>query len=205
MLIGGTSMNGSEIFKTEFKGYSKREVIEYISSLNSQMEQLKADLDRSESELEKCKAELAEKDNVQPEESVSVGVDAIYAEAYEKAKSEFESKNSDEDLEKLRTKARMYDEQKELIAEIVIKAKSDANDITNAAQQKANDLLTISYEKFEKACEDFVQMRKNIEAGKSELDARLAAVSHYLNDFSQYLNILEQDVKNTGDNFKNNI
>ena len=65
--------------------------------------------------------------------------------------------------------------------------------------------VSLNFDKFEKAREDFVQMRKNVEAGKAEIDARIAAVSHYLNDFNQYLNILEKDIVNTGDNFKENI
>ena len=51
-------MASVEIFKTEFKGYNKKEVVEYITSLNSQLELLKNELDRVESELSKCKNEL---------------------------------------------------------------------------------------------------------------------------------------------------
>ena len=203
-------MSTSEIFRTEFKGYNKKEVIDYISSLNSQMESLKSELDRAESELEKCRAEL--KENVSPaEETEPVDVDAIRKEAYLLAKEEFEQqkqaeKSSDEQLlSEYREKAQMYDEQKDLIAELVIKAKTDAAKMIEDAQTKSKQLLNDTYDTFEKAREDFIQMRKNVVAGKSELDARIAAVAHYLNDFSNYLNILEKDVINTGENFKENL
>lgn len=199
-------MGSNEIFKTEFKGYSKKEVIDYISSMNSQMESLKAELERSESELEKCRAELTELEKTEPiEQAEPVDVEAIRLEAYEQAKREFESMKPDEELEALREKARMYDEQKDIIAELMIKAKSDANAIVTDAETKSKALMESTFDKFEKAEQDFIQMRKNVEAGKSELEARVAAISHYINDFSQYLAILENDVKNTGEHFKNNL
>ena len=199
-------MSATATFRTEFKGYNKKEVVEYISSLNSQLEGLKAELDRTESELKKCKAELEEYENQNLQnDAEKVDAEAIYAEAYEKAREEFAAKTDDAELAELRAKAEMYESQKDLIAEIVIKAKSDAHEIRTAAEEKSKDLLVSTFEKFEKAREDFIQMRKNVEAGKAELDARIAAVSHYLNDFTQYLNILEKDVVNTGENFKDNL
>lgn len=204
-------MSANEIFKTEFKGYSKKEVIEYISSLNEQMESLKAELDSVESELEKCRAELLEKESAKPEpEPEPVDVEAACKEAFEqgyaRAKAEFEAAATDDsELEELRAKAEMYDAQKDLIAEIMIKAKSDALTITTEADKRAKELMETTFAKYEKAREDFIQMRKNVEAGKAELEARIAAVSHYIKDFSQYLAILENDVVNTGENFKNNL
>ena len=198
-------MGVSEIFKTEFKGYNKKEVIDYISSLNSQMENLKSELDRCESELEKCQSELAERENVAPAAQPEIDVEAVKREAYEQGRRDALASDSFAELEELRAKAQMYDNQRELIADIVIKAKSDAAQIYEGAEKSSKELLSVTFDKFEKAREDFVQMRKNVEAGKAEIDARIAAVSHYLNDFNQYLNILEKDIVNTGDNFKENI
>ena len=48
-------MAENEVFKTEFKGYKKTEVTNYINSLNEQMQQLQNELDACESELEKYK------------------------------------------------------------------------------------------------------------------------------------------------------
>ncbi len=198
-------MGVSEIFRTEFKGYNKKEVIDYISSLNSQMENLKSELDRCESELEKCQAELAERENTPQIQQPEIDVEQVKREAYEQGKREALASDSFAELEELRAKAQMYDNQKELIADIVIKAKSDAAQIYEGAENSSKQLLSDTFDKFEKAREDFMQMRKNVEAGKAEIDARIAAVSHYLNDFNQYLNILEKDIVNTGDNFKENL
>lgn len=202
-------MSANEIFRTEFKGYNKKEVIDYISTLNSQMESLKSELDRTESELEKCRAELSENETVAPEVAPEIDVEAIREEAfrqgYAAAKQEPAETAPDSELEQLRAKAQMYDEQKELIAEIMIKAKSDASHIVTEAQTKSKNLMDDTYERYEKARDDFMQMRKNVEASKSELEARVAAISHYIKDFSQYLAILENDVVNTGENFKNNL
>lgn len=208
-------MSVSEIFKTEFKGYNKKEVIDYIETLNSQLESLKAELDRTESELEKCIAELREADNaqqasVQDSDAVRREIrDELRAEITEQVRAELAAENNaaseNDELEALRAKAAMYDEQKEIIAELMIKAKTDAADIYKDAEDRSNALLMDTFDKFIKARDDFSQMRKNIESGKAEMDSRIAAVSHYLSDFSRYLDILEQDIANTGKNFKQNI
>ena len=72
-------MASVEIFKTEFKGYNKKEVVEYITSLNSQLELLKNALDRVESELSKCKNEL-ETTNEPTVSEPQVDMDALRAE-----------------------------------------------------------------------------------------------------------------------------
>ena len=208
-------MGVSEIFKTEFKGYSKKEVIDYIDTLNSQLESLKAELDRSESELEKCRAELADADNSHRTPVIDLNAvreeikEQLRAEVTEQVRQELAAANNsaseNDELEALRAKAAMYDEQKEIIAELMIKAKTDAAGICKDAQERSDALLAETFDKFIKARDDFSQMRKNIEAGKAEMDSRIAAVSHYLADFSRYLDILEQDIANTGENFKQNI
>ena len=198
-------MASGEIFRTEFKGYNKKEVIEYISSLNAQLESLKNELDRVESELSKCKNEL---ESVEPAEAeVDVGAlrEQIRAELYEEISQEVKNNNSDAELESLRDKCATYEQQKDIIAELMIKAKTDAAAICDDAKSRSDELLADTFDKFLKAKDDFVLMRKNIEAGKAEMDTRIAAVSHYLNDFSRYLDILEQDIANTGDNFKQNM
>ena len=78
-------MGVSEIFKTEFKGYNRKEVIDYISSLNLQMENLKSELDRCESELEKCQSELAEKETVAQLEELNRYSKELEARAHEKS------------------------------------------------------------------------------------------------------------------------
>ena len=50
----------SEVFKTEFRGYNKQQVTDYIMSLSSQLEELKADLDGKDVELSRLKAQIAE-------------------------------------------------------------------------------------------------------------------------------------------------
>lgn len=205
-------MASVEIFKTEFKGYNKKEVVEYITSLNSQLELLKNELDRVESELSKCKNEL-ETTNEPTVSEPQVDMDALRAEIreelraelYEEIEREVKEKNTDSELESLREKCATYERQKDIIAELMIKAKTDAAAICEDAKVRSDELLSDTFDKFLKAKEDFELMRKNIEAGKTEMDTRIAAVSHYLSDFSRYLDILEQDIANTGDNFKQNM
>lgn len=210
-------MSVNEIFKTEFKGYNKKEVAEYIMTLNSQAEALKAELERCESELEICKSELSERAEVssQPSEEAENAMreqlrEELYSEIYAKVREELEAEfkaneTQDASLDEIREKARMYDEQKDLLAEVMIKAKTDAAEIYRDAEGKSKQLLLDTIDKFEKLSSDFDEMKKNVAAAKTEMDTRITAVRHYLNDFSQYLDFISQDIKNTGENFKQNM
>ncbi len=199
-------MSTKEIFRTEFKGYNKKEVANYIMTLNSQMEQLKNELNRCESELSKYKAELSD-DQVQSiRESLREEVkEEVYAQLRSEQEINAQPDTADDELTELRHKAKMYDEQKELLAEIMIKAKTDASLTVEEAQKKSKKLMLDTFDKFTKLSSDYDEMRKNIAAAKTEMDTRITAVRHYLNDFSQYLDFISQDIKNTGDNFKQNM
>ena len=87
-------MSVNEIFRTEFRGYSKREVSDYIMSLNEEMEALKSELDRTEGELKKCRVEL---DEMQPvavgptEEEVAKLREKVREEIYAEIKAELKA------------------------------------------------------------------------------------------------------------------
>lgn len=229
-------MSANEIFKTEFRGYSKGEVTEYIASLNSQMETLKSELDSAESQLAKCKKELAEtqtvttvrelteeeseqlrqsvREELEPAIRTSVREELepvlrreIAAQLEEKYKSVVEQciREDAEKSEQYREKAQAYDNQRELLADLMIKAKADAAEICNDAQARADKLLGDSFDKFVKMHSDFEEMKKNVLASKSELDKRMQSIQHYLDDFAQYLDFIGRDIENTGDNFKENM
>ena len=104
-----------------------------------------------------------------------------------------------------REKAEAYDNEREFLAELMIKAKTDAAAIRDDAQKKADALLSETFDKFMKMQADFVEMKKNVTASKTELDKRIQSMQHYLNDFSQYLEFMGRDIENTGENFKENM
>ena len=218
-------MSANEIFKTEFRGYNKNEVTEYISSLNSQMEAVKAELDVAESQLIKYRNEIDAYKEVETaprelteeeiasirqsivEEMEPVLRNEIAAQLEEKYKSVIEQYIQD-DKEKngqYREKAEAYDKQRDLFAELMIKAKADAAEIRDDAQKKADMLLNDTFDKFIKMQSDFNEMKKNVVASKTELDKRMQSIQHYLNDFSQYLDFMGRDIEKTGENFKENM
>ena len=218
-------MSVNEIFGTEFRGYKKDEVAEYISSLNSQMESLKSDLDMAESQLIKCRKELDSYKEVEAvpreltEEEIELIRQSVVAEIEPALRNEIAAQLEEkykmvieqyiqDDKEKngqYREKAEAYDKQRDLIAELMIKAKSDAADIRDDAQKKADALLADTFDKFLKMQADFDEMKKNVAASKTELDKRMQSMQHYLNDFSQYLDFMSRDIENTGENFKENM
>ncbi len=218
-------MASSEIFKTEFKGYNKKQVTEYIMSLNEQMEALRAELDTAESQVTKYIKELDEYKETEAvvkepdEEQMQQIRDSVRAEIEPVLRKEIASQIEEkyktvveqhvrEDKEKneqCRLKAQAYDAQRDMLAEIMIKARADATEICNDAQSRADLLLNETFDKFTKLRSDFDEMKSNVMASKAELDTRIDKVKHYLNDFSQYLEFIERDIENTGDNFKENM
>lgn len=196
----------NQIFKTEFKGYNKAEVTEYIASLNAQLETLKSELETAENRLLKCQKELEE--GAAPRELSAEELDVIKAQIRAEIEAEMASQATVADnaeTEQLRQKAEAYDDQREILAELMIKAKSDATQICLDAQNNANALLSDTFDKFLKLRSDFDEMKNNILASKTELDARIGNITHYLNDFAQYLEFIDRDIENTGDNFKQNM
>ncbi len=218
-------MSANEIFKTEFRGYKKSEVAEYILSLNTQMEALKAELDSAESQLAKYKQELDETQTAEQsareltdEEMEAIRATVreelelqltkeITASLEEKYKAVIEQcvAEDKQKFEIYREKAEMYDSQKEILTELMIKAKSDATEIYADAEKKSNDLLTDTLDKYTKMHADFEEMKSNVLASKSELDSRIGSIQRYLNDFGQYLEFMLRDIESTGDHFKENM
>ena len=217
-------MASNEIFSTEFRGYNKNEVAEYIISLNSQIEQLKAELDNTKSQLIKAQKEIDElsavdtvremseeelvqlrqsvREEIEPQlrQQISSQLEDKYKNVVEQCVREDKEKN-----EQMREKAAAYDAQRDLLADIMIKAKADAAETKAQAEDSAQKLLGDAFDKYTKMCADFEVMCQNIAASKEEMDKRIAAVSHYLDDFTQYLSFMSKDIENTGDNFKENM
>ena len=71
----------SEIFKTEFRGYNKQDVADYIMTLNSQMEELKAQLDSKETELSRLRVRVSEAENANSADAENELRQKIYADA----------------------------------------------------------------------------------------------------------------------------
>ncbi len=218
-------MSVSEIFKTEFRGYNKKQVAEYILTLNNQMESLKSDLDNAESQLIKYQDELEEnrsvvqesrelteeemnelrvqiKSELEPQltKEISERLEEKYKAVIEQCVAEDKQK-----YESYKEKAEMYDSQKDIISEIMIKAKSDATEMYSEAEKKSNDLLSDTFDKYIKMRSDFDEMKNNVLASKNELDTKINKIQHYLNDFAQYLDFMLRDIESTGDHFKENM
>ena len=218
-------MSANEIFKTEFRGYSKKEVADYILSLNNQMESLKSELDNAESQLIKYQDELEDTKPAEqsPRELTEEELDAIRAEIKEQLEPQLTKEISEkleekykavieqcvaEDKQKYevyREKAEMYDSQKEIITELMIKAKSDATEMYSDAEKKSKNLLDETFDKYTKMQSDFEEMKSNVLASKTELDTKIANIQRYLNDFAQHLDFMLRDIESTGEHFKENI
>lgn len=207
----------SEVFKTEFRGYDKQQVTDYIMSLSSQLEDLKSQIDGKDLELSRLRAKMAETE--QTEDAENALREKLYSEIEQeiraKLESEIENKYKQskqdgiyvlrEELDALKEKAQIYDQQKEMLAELMIKARTDAADVYNQAEKRSEQLINETFEKLERLANDFKEMKKNVLVSKSEMDTRLTTIRHYLDDFTQYLDLAGSDIDNTLENFKQNV
>ena len=207
----------SEVFKTEFRGYDKQQVTDYIMSLSSQLEDLKSQIDGKDLELSRLRAKMAETE--QTEDAENALREKLYSEIEQEIRAKLESeienkyKQSEQDgiyvlreeLDALKEKAQIYDQQKEMLAELMIKARTDAADIYNQAEKRSEQLINETFEKLERLANDFKEMKKNVLVSKSEMDTRLTTIRHYLDDFTQYLDLAGSDIDNTLENFKQNV
>ena len=207
----------SEVFKTEFRGYDKQQVTDYIMSLSSQLEDLKSQIDGKDLELSRLRAKMAETE--QTEDAENALREKLYSEIEQEIRAKLESeienkyKQSEQDgiyvlrdeLDALKEKAQIYDQQKEMLAELMIKARTDAADVYNQAEKRSEQLINETFEKLERLANDFKEMKKNVLVSKSEMDTRLTTIRHYLDDFTQYLDLAGSDIDNTLENFKQNV
>ena len=207
----------SEIFKTDFRGYNKEEVSNYIASLNSKLEQLQSELNGKNTEI----ARLRETTMTAAEREALVRVVRAEAEAElrETIEKECEQRfaaeaaakaaeapapaEPDGELEAIREKARLYDEQKDMIAELMLKARADASQVYADTEKRCASVMDDTAEKLLRFRDDFEEMRKNVETSKSDMDTRLNNIRHYLDDFMQYLEITSGTIDNTISNFRN--
>ena len=105
----------------------------------------------------------------------------------------------------LRILHQYFDNQKDILAELMIKVKSDAEEIYAEAETKSNNLLSEAFDKFVKLQSDFEEMKRNVIASKEDIDSRMNHIRRALDDFNQYLGFMSQDINNTAENFKQEI
>ena len=220
-------MANSEIFKTVFKGYSKEEVVSYIDNLNRQAAMLQRDLTDAQARLaqmedeqredqagaealrdsiaEELTADLTEQLRAQVEEELRPSIEAEMrrkveeemASKYEAvARSEISQSQAGE-IQELRRRAQLYDDNREVLADLMIKAKTDAAAIIEDAEKHAKALREDAEQRYRLLISDYKMLRSNILAARSDAIEKLQAALKNLDDFEKRFSLVDHDVANS--------
>lgn len=215
-------MANAEIFKTVFKGYNKEEVVAYIENLNRQLTQLQKELNEAKSSLEILEQERVENAELQGqaaidetalreelrgqveaelrpilEQEIRRAVESEMAPKYEEAvRNELQTRlqSQAEDIQELRRRAQLYDDNREVLAELMIKAKNDAAGIIKDAEEHARQLREEAEHKFRMLTTDYDLLKTNLLSAKGELIDKMEDAIKLLNEFDGEFSCMDQDV-----------
>ncbi len=203
-------MAGNEIFKTVMKGYKKEEVTSYIADLSEQMQLLKNDLDRKDVEIDRLHKDLADamENNVElGEEQMQALRAEIRQQVEEELRAENEAKMAEiaadapmeksDDLSEVERKAKEYDECKDALADLMIQARRNADDIMEKAEAKAQMLRAKSEAQYAQLSTQFALLQNNVSNIRSALQINLDQIVDQLDQFEEQLGQLQTEVDRT--------
>ncbi len=101
------------------------------------------------------------------------------------------------ELQELRRRAQLYDDNREVLAELMIKAKNDAAGIIEDAEAHAKALRADAEQRYQRIMSDYEILKKNLICAKMEAADRLAIASRCLEDFEKKVSGMESDIQNS--------
>ena len=105
--------------------------------------------------------------------------------------------NQAEEQQELRRKAQLYDDNREVLAELMIKAKNDAADTIKDAEEKALELREDAEQHYRLLISDYELLKSNLLIAKTEAAGKLNAALKTLDDFEKRFSCMDQDVANS--------
>ncbi len=99
-----------------------------------------------------------------------------------------------EELQDLRHRAQLYDENREVLAELMIKAKNDAAGIIQDAEAHAKALREEAEQRFRLLVSDYELLKSNLLTAKTEAADKLTGAMKTLNEFEKCFSFADQDV-----------
>ena len=202
----------SEIFKTVIKGYQKEEVIAYIEKLNRNAEELQKELEETRAKLLRLEEERGdeialqkqtEEDQAALRESVAAEITPeLRAQIEEQLRNEMQSGGAQAELDDVRRRAQLYDDNREILAELMIQAKNDAAQTIREAEVEAQKMREEADQRFRLLTSDYDLLKKNLMASKEEVASRLYGIIRQLDEFEQKFSCAEQDIYRTADHLQ---
>ncbi|MBQ8894152.1 MAG: hypothetical protein IJ043_07055 [Clostridia bacterium] len=142
---------------------------------------------------EKVEADLRPKIEAELRQKIEKEMAAKYEEA---ARSEINQRLHGQlgELQELRRRAQLYDSNREVLAELMIKAKNDAAEIVKDAETHAKELRMDAEQRYKLLISDYELLRSNLLIAKNEASEKLNNALRSLNDFEKRFSCSDQDV-----------
>lgn len=161
-----------------------------------------------ESIAEELTADLTEQLRSQMEEELRPSIEAEMrrkveeemASKYEAvARSEISQRIQSQagEIQELRRRAQLYDDNREVLADLMIKAKTDAAAIIEDAEKHAKALREDAEQRYRLLISDYKMLRSNILAARSDAVEKLQAALKNLDDFEKRFSLVDHDVANS--------
>ena len=99
-----------------------------------------------------------------------------------------------EELHDLKHRAQLYDENREILAELMIRAKADAAGIIKDAEDHAKALRDEAEQKFRLLMSDYEMLKSNLLNAKNEASDKLMGALKTLAEFEKRFSIADQDI-----------
>jgi len=134
------------------------------------------------------------------EQEMRKKIEGEMASKYEEAaRSEINSRIQTQagELRELRRRAQLYDDNREVLADLMIKAKNDAADIIRDAEAHAKELREDAESRFRLLISDYELLKANLLSSKGEAAAKLSAALECLDAFEKRFSCMDHDVKNS--------
>ena len=98
------------------------------------------------------------------------------------------------ELRELRRRAQLYDDNREVLAELMIKAKNDAAAIIHDAENHAKELREDAENRYRLLISDYELLKSNLLIAKAEAADKLGVALKNLDDFEKKFSCADQDV-----------
>lgn len=98
------------------------------------------------------------------------------------------------ELRELRRRAQLYDDNREVLAELMIKAKNDAAGIIKDAEEQAKALRDDAEQRYRLLISDYQLLKSNLMTAKGDAAEKLNNALKSLDDFEKRFSCMDQDV-----------
>lgn len=156
--------------------------------------------DMKEELSEQLRVQIAEELRPAIEKEMRQKVEQEMASKYEAvARSEINQRiqSQSDEIQELRRRAQLYDDNREVLADLMIKAKNDAEAIIKDAEDRAKALRDDAEQRYRLLISDYKALKSNLLAERREAVDKLNVALKALDDFEKRFSCIDQDIANS--------